>query len=67
MLHPGLKLQYFKNNGWEDEWVEMAEMLTRSKYEQVYEKKAPTDSASENVSTASALTLSHTNLDFSRS
>jgi len=51
VLHPGLKLQYFKNHGWEDEWVETAETLTREKYEQVYEQKAPTDSASDNVST----------------
>src|SRR6266478_359983 len=51
VLHPGLKLQYFKNHGWEEEWVEMAETLARKKYEQVYEQKAPTDSASDNVST----------------
>jgi hypothetical protein len=25
VLHPGLKLEYFRQHGWEEEWIENAE------------------------------------------
>ena len=32
MLHPCHKLQYFKNAGWEDEWIESAEEIVRTQF-----------------------------------
>ena len=32
VLHPGLKLEYFWQQGWEEEWVDNAETLTRKEY-----------------------------------
>ncbi|TFY79033.1 hypothetical protein EWM64_g4980 [Hericium alpestre] len=37
VLHPGLKLQYFRNHHWEDEWIETAENLVREEYAHHYE------------------------------
>ncbi|KDQ49173.1 hypothetical protein JAAARDRAFT_143779, partial [Jaapia argillacea MUCL 33604] len=36
VLHPGLKLEYFQQNDWEDEWVEDAEHLTWDEYKAQY-------------------------------
>ncbi|THU92633.1 hypothetical protein K435DRAFT_598527, partial [Dendrothele bispora CBS 962.96] len=33
VLHPGLKLEYFRQHEWEEEWVRQAERLTRVEYE----------------------------------
>ncbi|KAJ8579264.1 hypothetical protein M405DRAFT_754714, partial [Rhizopogon salebrosus TDB-379] len=33
VLHPCHKLSYFKNAGWEDEWVDTAEALIRDEFE----------------------------------
>jgi hAT family C-terminal dimerisation region len=38
VLHPGLKLEYFKRQEWEERWIEMAEELTRDQYTK-YESK----------------------------
>ncbi|KAH9926054.1 uncharacterized protein B0H18DRAFT_876771 [Fomitopsis serialis] len=40
VLHPGLKLEYFKQNRWPREWIDTAEQLTRAEYELLAEKKA---------------------------
>jgi hypothetical protein len=32
VLHPRLKLEYFKQRGWEPEWIEVAEELTRERF-----------------------------------
>jgi hypothetical protein len=32
VLHPGLKLEYFRLHRWEDEWIEAAENLFREEY-----------------------------------
>lgn len=32
VLHPGLKLEYFRLQKWEDEWIEAAENLVREEY-----------------------------------
>ena len=37
VLHPGLKLGYFRQHKWEDEWVEEAENLAREEYIGRYE------------------------------
>jgi hypothetical protein len=37
VLHPGLKLEYFRTSRWEDEWVDVAENLVRDVYIETYE------------------------------
>ena len=46
VLHPGLKLEYFHQHDWEEEWIENAESLVCDKYVTCYEgKEGPTISA----------------------
>ncbi|KAE9400037.1 hypothetical protein BT96DRAFT_660192, partial [Gymnopus androsaceus JB14] len=33
VLHPGLKLNYFQNRGWERQWINTAEAITRKEFE----------------------------------
>ena len=39
VLHPGLKLEYFRQQGWEEEWVDNAETLTCKEYIAHYDGK----------------------------
>lgn len=39
VLHPGMKLQYFHNQQWEDDWIEEVERLVRQEYHAHYEKE----------------------------
>jgi len=39
VLHPGLKLEYFRQQDWEEEWVDNAESLVRDEYIAHYEGK----------------------------
>jgi len=39
VLHPGMKLEYFRANEWEEDWIEQAEELVREGYAAKYEKK----------------------------
>ncbi|KAL1663636.1 hypothetical protein GGF50DRAFT_56515 [Schizophyllum commune] len=36
VLHPRHKLQYFRKNGWTDEWIATAEAITRTTWEDKY-------------------------------
>ena len=36
VLHPRHKLQYFKNAGWQDEWIERAEEIVRMVFDLSY-------------------------------
>ena len=36
VLHPRHKFAYFKNAGWEDEWIKTAERIVRKEYERLY-------------------------------
>ena len=36
VLHPWHKLKYFKNTGWEDEWIEKAEEIVRKEFDKLY-------------------------------
>jgi hypothetical protein len=36
VLHPRHKLQYFKNAGWEDSWIETARVIVRDEFDQTY-------------------------------
>jgi hypothetical protein len=38
VLHPGMKLEYFRNQKWEGEWIEQADTLVRREYAAKYEK-----------------------------
>jgi len=38
VLHPGMKLEYFRNQKWEEEWIEQAENLVREEYISSYER-----------------------------
>jgi hypothetical protein len=54
VLHPGLKLEYFRQKDWEDEWVDNAEELVREAYCTHYEGKdtaLTTNATTETVST----------------
>jgi hypothetical protein len=37
VLHPGLKLEYFRLHQWEEEWIEVAENLVREEFIDAYE------------------------------
>ena len=36
VLHPWHKLMYFKNTGWEDEWIEKAEEIVHKEFDKLY-------------------------------
>ncbi len=40
VLHPGMMLEYFRNQKWEEEWIEEAESLVREAYVIGYENMA---------------------------
>jgi hypothetical protein len=40
VLHPGLKLEYFRQQDWEELWVDNAENLVRDEYITRYEGKS---------------------------
>jgi hypothetical protein len=53
VLHPGLKLEYFKQRGWEPEWIEVAEELTCERFMARYrDVDGGTDEAIEERSNA---------------
>ncbi|KAF8225864.1 hypothetical protein L208DRAFT_1018455, partial [Tricholoma matsutake] len=37
VLHPGMKLEYFPNQRWKDEWIEQAGSLVCKEYHAKYE------------------------------
>ena len=39
VLHPGLKLEYFRQKEWDEEWIDNAEDLAREVYVTCYEGK----------------------------
>jgi hypothetical protein len=50
VLHPGMKLDYFRQHKWEAEWIDQAEDLVRQEYQTNYKGKA----APQGTSTAPA-------------
>ena len=36
VLHPRHKLKYFKNAGWQDDWIEQAEEIVRTEFNLLY-------------------------------
>jgi hypothetical protein len=51
VLHPGMKLEYFRQHEWEEEWIEEAESLARKEYTSNYENK---NSTAQECGTATA-------------
>jgi hypothetical protein len=51
VLHPGMKLEYFRQHEWEEEWIEEAESLARKEFSSNYENK---DSTVQEHGTATA-------------
>ena len=37
VLHPGLKLEYFRQQKWENDWIETAETIMHEEYTTTYE------------------------------
>lgn len=48
VLHPGYKLEYFKNAGWDETWVDTAKALVRKQFDLRYASRGSNDN--ENVS-----------------
>ena len=45
VLHPGLKLEYFQQKEWEEEWIDIAEELVHKVYVAQYKGKEDVVSA----------------------
>ena len=56
VLHPGMKLEYFRNQRWEEEWIEEAGNLVREEYHAKYEKEITSEPVRE-TSTAGFLSF----------
>jgi hypothetical protein len=57
VLHPGLKLEYFRQHEWEEDWIGAAEDLLRQEYSLRYEDKevtTPGDDARQTIATSVA-------------
>ena len=52
VLHPGLKLEYFRQHDWEKEWIEQAETMVREEYAANYEKAVASEEMSVESSSA---------------
>ena len=50
VLHPGVKLEYFRQHQWEKEWIEQAETMVREEYSANYEKAAASEETSVQTS-----------------
>src|SRR5260221_341927 len=50
VLHPGLKLEYFRQREWEKEWIEQAEKLVCEEYAANYEKAVASEETSVKAS-----------------
>lgn len=57
VLHPGIKLEYFHNQKWKEEWIEQAESLVHKKYHARYEKETASMEAIREPSTAGFLSF----------
>jgi hypothetical protein len=49
VLHPGLKLEYFRQKEWEEEWIDNAEDLVHKVYIAQYEGKEDAIRANPNT------------------
>ena len=49
VLHPRLKLEYFRQKGWEEDWIDTAEDLVHKEYVARYEGKGEAIAANPNM------------------
>ena len=49
VLHPGMKLEYFRQNEWQQDWIDQAETLVRQEYETSYEDRVAPRKGQEHV------------------
>jgi hypothetical protein len=54
VLHPGLKLEYFRQKEWEDEWIENADNLVHEAYRACYEGSNNPITSTPNMTAESA-------------
>ena len=52
VLHPGLKLEYFRLREWKKEWIDQAKKMVREEYAANYEKAAAPEETSVEASPA---------------
>lgn len=57
MLHPGLKLEYFKRHEWEKEWIEQAEKLVREEFIAKYANKGEKGQVSSETSSSATVCI----------
>ena len=55
VLHPGLKLEYFRQQKWEPEWIKTAERMVRDEYSRTYEGRVKTSEATASAHNVDAL------------
>ena len=58
VLHPGLKLEYFRNQQWEQEWITQAEKLVHDKYASHYQGTQEPPAKEMNASDGAAVSFS---------
>jgi hypothetical protein len=58
VLHPGLKLEYFRQHEWEEDWIEQAENMVREEYIGSYENGGAMAKAAEPSNTLSKASIS---------
>ena len=51
VLHPGMKLEYFRQHDWENDWIKEAENLMRRAYTASYDNATNKPAASEVATT----------------
>jgi len=59
VLHPWHKLSYFKNAGWEDEWIKTAERIICAEYERSHARKGDAEDGEAMGDEGAANIVSH--------
>lgn len=63
MLHPKYKLDYFRKNKWEIEWIDTVHGIARSHYDTYYKVPLPTGTVTGTVASTTVCTLSYRKTD----
>ncbi|KAF5366396.1 hypothetical protein D9758_009756 [Tetrapyrgos nigripes] len=58
VLHPGLKLEYFRRHKWQQPWINQAEQLTRNAYNEYVARSQSQQAIEETPTTAATLSTS---------
>jgi hypothetical protein len=62
VLHPGLKLEYFRMHEWEQDWIKVAKDMVRDEYNLNYKGKA--ESVRDDKKESKDVTVSQVNTPF---